>query len=279
MAKSLAPELTKRVIYSKYLMKRATTLQAEGHELALAEAVLVAHDSVEMLTRVVADELKVAPPQEFMRFWKAVENKVGKEPPRKAAMDRLNHERVGFKHKGIPPNPATVGDLLRNAVAFCEEITREYLDVDYESVSLADLIQNADAREKVKEAETAKANGDLKGAIIALALAYDVLLEEARKKHQASLIGEINLPIPDRKLALEFAGVGRQLSKLVSIVDGFTLGIDPTRYRRFVRIVPARRRYASGRVDILWLGSSTKSTEAEFDYCYAFIVDLGLRFT
>src|SRR5579862_1227532 len=139
MANSLTPETTKRVIYSKYLMKRAMALQAEANELALAESVLVAHDSVEMLMRVVGDALKIQLSNDFMAFWHAVKMAKGKEPPRKAAIDRLNHERVGFKHKGIPPNPATVGDLLRNALAFCEEIASEYLNVDYESVSLADL--------------------------------------------------------------------------------------------------------------------------------------------
>jgi hypothetical protein len=48
-------------------------------------------------------------------------------------MDRLNHERVGFKHKGIPPNPATVGNHLKNAVIFCDEASRQYLELDFDS--------------------------------------------------------------------------------------------------------------------------------------------------
>src|SRR5579859_5247772 len=127
MANSLIPELTKRVIYSKYLMKRAMAVQAEENELALAESILVVHDSVEMLMRVVGDKLRIQLSNDFMGFWHAVKVAKGKQPPRKAAIDRLNHERVGFKHKGLPPNPATVSDLLRNALAFCEEISREYL--------------------------------------------------------------------------------------------------------------------------------------------------------
>jgi hypothetical protein len=273
MSKPLSPELTKRVVYSKYLMKRAATLQAEAHELALAEAVLMAHDSAEMLMRVVADELKMVLPYEFMAFWKAVEKETGKQPPRKAAMDRLNHERVGFKHKGIPPNPTTVGDLLRNAVAFCEEITREYLDVDYESVSLADLIQNPEARDKVKEAEMAKAAGDLITALTALALAYDSLLAEARTTHGRSLVGEIRLPTLTGSLRSQFSEPVRQLAKLVSAVDSFILGVDPTKYRRFAELVPARQRYADGHFDIFWFRDFNQLTEAEFDYCYAFIMD------
>ena len=102
MTNILAPELVKRAIYSKYLMKRAMALLADGNELASAEAVLVAHDSVEMLMRVVADHVQVPLKREstFMDFWNHMKTKVQKEPPLYAAMDQLNHQRVGLSTKG-----------------------------------------------------------------------------------------------------------------------------------------------------------------------------------
>ena len=45
MARPLTPEELNRVVYSKYFLQRANSLAAEGHELALAGAVLIAHDA------------------------------------------------------------------------------------------------------------------------------------------------------------------------------------------------------------------------------------------
>jgi hypothetical protein len=58
---TLSPDLLKRVIYSKYIMQRAQNLEAEEHDLALAGAILAAHDAVEMLMRVVTDKLNIHP--------------------------------------------------------------------------------------------------------------------------------------------------------------------------------------------------------------------------
>ncbi len=45
----MTADLIKRLIYSKYLLKRAKALQQTGNELSSAEAVLTAHDGAEML--------------------------------------------------------------------------------------------------------------------------------------------------------------------------------------------------------------------------------------
>jgi len=179
---ALSPDVVKRLSYSKYLLRRAASLHREGNELATAEAVLVAHDAAEMLMRVVADFVGAKPPEKFMQFWQHVVDATGTAPPHKAAMDRLNNLRVGFKHLGNLPNPRVVGDLLPIVTAFCHEIASLYLKIDFEMVSLADLIANDEARKNVKDAELAFANGDKQTAFFALGLAYDKLHEDASKR-------------------------------------------------------------------------------------------------
>jgi hypothetical protein len=136
---ALIPDLIRRVTYSKYLLRRATSLQREANELATAEAVLVAHDGAEMLMRVVVDFLGAKVPDRFMLFWQNVTEKTSIQPPHKAAMDRLNDLRVGFKHKGNLPNRSVADNLLPVVTAFCYEIASLYLKLDYETVSLADF--------------------------------------------------------------------------------------------------------------------------------------------
>jgi hypothetical protein len=270
-------ELTKRLIYAKYLLKRAANLHADDNELASAGAVLTAHDSAEMVMLVVIEELKLSSFRNFSEFWKLVKESTGKEPPRKAAMDRLNHARVGLKHKGILPNPKVVADFLRTTTTFCEEIARDYLAIDYETVSLADLVQNPDARTHVKKAESSKSNSDLKTALEELAIAYKELDSEANKKHEDELIGQIRLPDLGGTPSFEIHELHHQLEQMGAVVDALILGVDLTKYRKFVTIVPVAQRYADNHVEIMWLRDSAKISDSDYDFCYEFVMDFALK--
>jgi hypothetical protein len=274
---TIPTDLLKRVIYSKYLFQRAQNLEAEGHELALAGAVLAAHDAVEMLMRVVTDKLNVQWTHDFMKFWRIVEAKTQKMPPRLASIGQLNDDRIGFKHKGIPPNPTTVSDRLRNALAFCEELATEYLDLDYQTVSLADLIPKITAREAVKEAEVAIAAGILGTAFEKLGIAFDDLLREIRQKHGAALVGSIE--IVGRAFVRDAASesLKSKLQKIAETVDALILGIDPAKLRRFDELTPIRQHMASGAVTIVWRRDPENLTIHDFEFCHSFVIDFGLR--
>jgi hypothetical protein len=90
----LSPDLLKRLTYSKYLLRRAKELRGRGDELSSAEAILAAHDSAEMLMRVITDFLGTKSEQEFMKFWQSVQDKTGTAPPHKGQMERFNKVRT-----------------------------------------------------------------------------------------------------------------------------------------------------------------------------------------
>ena len=242
-ASTLAPDLIKRITYSKYLLRRATSLQREGNELATAEALLFAHDAAEMLMRVVTDYLGASPAKEFMHFWNNVaERTKSAEPPHRGAMDRLNNLRIGFKHKGNLPNRTVVDDLLPIVTSFCLDIAALYLKLDYETISLADLITNDEAQKEVKKAEEAFAKGDAEATFLALGVAYDKLREEARQARGSLLPqGHWDRWIPP------FTGKARQvntqsnsvdklakdLQRLIDITDSLAMGIQPQKLRKF----------------------------------------------
>lgn len=263
VAPNLSPDLLKRLTYSKYLLGRAVTLQREGNELATAEAVLVAHDATEMLMRVVVDSLGAKPPDNFMQFWKNVAQKNGVEPPHKAAIDRLNNLRVGFKHLGNLPNPSVVGDLLPVVTAFCHEIASLYLKIDLETVGMADLIPNDEAREKVREAETEFEKGRLENAMLSLRLAYDKLFEQAGKT-----FGFFGLD------AWEASLIDRNLAALIRHVNLISVGINPIRAQRAAKLMPGILRFQGGNTQVQWW---RKPTAEEYEFCRDFVIDFGLR--
>jgi len=266
-AHSLSPDLLRRLTYSKYLLRRANSLQRDDNELATAEAVLVAHDAAEMLMRVVVDAVGAKPPDKFMQFWQNIADKTGKLPPHKAEIDRLNNLRVGFKHLGNLPNPTTVGDLLPVVTAFCSGIAGLYLNLDFGAVSMADLIANEEARQKVKEAQTAFAEGDLENALLSLGMAYDKLYQQADEK-----FGFLSVNAPRNDFLQNFT---QGLILLARRVNLLSVGVNPIRAQKFGQLTPSRV-YSpfTGSMEVQWW---RKPTAEDYEYCRDFVIDFGLR--
>jgi len=243
------PDLLKRLIYSKYLLNRARLLQQEANELACAQVVLTAHDSVEMLIRVIADHVKAEQSQKFMEQLRLIKKATDKEPPYMSDVDRLNHLRVSFKHKGNMPHPPDVEGLMPRVCAFCAEATAQYLAVDFDTVSLADLILNPLARDEVKRAETFKTEGNILDAVIALRMGFDHLYTEARNKRKPILIVGVDPPglefIPRDSSALwslvkelKLYNLKLAVHQLVETVNGMVMGLEPATFRRFSELTP-----------------------------------------
>jgi len=281
------PDLIRRVTYSKYLLRRATSLQRDGNELATAEAVLVAHDGAEMLMRVVVDFLGAKVPDRFMQFWQNVTEKTSIQPPHKTAMDRLNDLRVGFKHKGNLPNRSVADNLLPVVTAFCHEIASLYLKLDYETVSLADLIPNQRARDEVKKAEGAFMNGDAEKAFLGLGVAYDRLRDEVRNTRGPAMLqghwdrwdSSFHWKGEARQYAeaLRIDKMGKDLQRLIDLTDSLVMGIQPQQLRKFESLTPYRSYTASGEMMVNWSGHiPTLDTEA-FEFCQSFVIDFALR--
>jgi len=284
---TLVLDLIRRVTYSKYLLRRATALQREGNELATAEAVLVAHDGAEMLMRVVADSVGAKPADRFMQFWQNVMEKTSIQPPHKASMDRFNDLRVGFKHKGNLPNRSVADDLLQLVTVFCHEIASVYLKMDYETVSLADLIPNGPAREEVKKAEVAFTNGDTEKAFLGLGVAYDKLYEEAQKTRGLAVLqghrdrwdqpflwsGEAERYAK----ALHIDKMAKELQRLIDITNSLVMRIQPQDLRRFNWLTPNRRYHNSGEVTAMWSHQVPALGREDFEFCHEFVIKFALR--
>jgi hypothetical protein len=287
-ATALGPDFIRRITYSKYLLRRATSLQSERNELAAAEALLFAHDGAEMLMRVVTDFLGASPPKELINFWNNVAEKTKNgEPPHKGTMDRLNNLRVGFKHKGNLPNRTVVDGLLPIVNSFCLDIAALYLKIDYETISLADLIPIDEARKEVKKAEEAFIKGDAETTFLSFGVAYDRLREEARKtlgplmsqSHWDRWDSSSHWPTGVRQYAkaLQIDKMAKDLQHLIDITDSLAMGIQPQQLRKFESLTPLRSYSASRQMTVIWTRHAPTLDEEAFEFCHAFVIDFALR--
>jgi hypothetical protein len=223
------------------------------------------HDASELVMLAASDHLQLVK-WSFMEFWDKVKKSGRREPGHKSPMERLNHLRVSFKHKGTLPHAQTVRDLLPRVDAFCEEVTSDLLDLDFGELSLADLVGDDDVRNTLHEAEGALKSCNQATAFQKVRIAFD-------KLHR--------LIAKDAILITEPTGRDRNLheSVLESVrtLNVLMLGIDPVRYQHFISNTPRLSRSSSGLYQCIVQRDYSKVPDETFQACLEFVVEVALN--
>ncbi len=236
--------------------------------------------------RVAAEFVGAKQPEPFMAFWENVKVRTNVEPPDKDALRRFNELRVNFKHLGIMPHPGDAADLLPIVENFCHEIAKIYLDTDFDSISLADLIPNEKARNQVKEAEAAFAGKDVQGAFLAISLAFYELSVEAYRKPGLAIDkiwrwGGVPSDWPkemtDHTHSVRLDWLAETLDELAGAINSLALGMNPQRLRRFQHLIPHILQTEYGPMTARWDRSPTDLGEKDFRFCLHFVIDLALQ--
>jgi hypothetical protein len=221
-----------------------------------------------------------------MKLWSAIKDATGVEPPHKGQMERFNKIRVSLKHQGIMPNAQAVSDVLPIVDSFCLDVSTLFLKLDFETISLADLISNEEARGLVKKAETAKSEGDLPEALVALGLAFDSLHGDSATLYRPSLLDRNQRApfIRDRTTAelfraLRLEELSKHVGEITKTLNMLILGIDPKRFREFQRLTPMRLHMASGKYQIALQPGAPAATVESYEYCYQFVIDFASKFS
>ena len=111
---------------------------------------------------LAAEHLGTAVPREFGQYWDVLSPgklKGGVDLAVKQGMLRLNKVRVNLKHHGVQPSKASIDLSLVDAATFFAANTRLVFGIDYDQVSMADVIEQEKVRELVRKAESANAGG------------------------------------------------------------------------------------------------------------------------
>lgn len=276
----VSPDLRKRLLYTKYLLFRAKREQAERNDLGVAVSLLLMHDASELIMLAVADHLQLGSKWSFMEFWEKVKQSGRKEPGHRIPMEQLNGLRVGLKHKGTLPHVQTVRDLMPRVDAFCEEVTKDLLDLDFAELSLADLVANDDVRSTLREAEQALANGDKNDAFLKVRLAFDKL-HRSISANVALIEEPDSISIPSGAVSHGMKSSVERFQKTVlesvQTLNVMMLGIDPVRYRFFIAETPHVSWTASGLYQSVTLRDHSDAPNEVFHTCFEFVVEVALN--
>jgi hypothetical protein len=272
--------------------------------------VLLLHDAVEAFLLLAAERLGASPPRDFGAYWDALSPAKlsgGVDLAVKQGMARLNRVRVNLKHHGVQPGKAAIDKGLADGATFFAANTTLVFGVDYDQVSMADLIEQEQVRELARKAEAATASGDHVGAMIALSDACELLLLPRRSESSRpsplrfgesfgfateGIKQKVNkvLQPPRDSRGIDIPGwdrefVAEHISNLTDIVTKLqrtarvtTLGIDYAAYLKFSSLTPAHSDNVQG-VREYRAPKGYAPTSHDVEFCYQFVVSASLRLT
>lgn len=276
----LLPSVIDRLVFVKYLTRRGVDEFSRGHELAMAVAVLHFHDAMEIFFHCLADTLGFdARGVTFTGFPTKIRGESGKAVIASGIVDKVNSLRVPLKHQALRPGRTSLKALSADVEAFFEQNAREFLGIEFQDVSLGDLITNDVVRAQVKEAEASIDAGKYRDAFQQLVSALDTLIHkvEPARMPRASRYGtklERELvhrdEVPRFKAHAEWDQMMRMITrmneryeKLVAAVEPLRVGLDTTDYLHFGELTRAR--------------TPINETRENAAFCLSFVIDAALR--
>lgn len=271
--------------------------QSRGLEPTSALALLPLHDAVEMYLQLLCEHHRVgANKPDFMRYFDLLKD-AGVDLTDREPMRRLNAARVNIKHQGVLPAAVEVEGFRAATTNFLHNNSRTGLGIEFDRISLTNVIADVEIRGMLEGAEQAIVEGDHEKALAEATTAFVMLISERRRPktsdgrdsyslQRAALRGLgwfDGLHLADelggkaassaRKLADAVRGTARAHSEAIMVLG---LGLDFTKYTIFKTYAPIAQPTADGSVSIQWMKEPTDDPDA-VRTCVAFVVDAAVR--
>lgn len=178
----LAPEVLNRLLIGRELLRNfGPNLTPQSDALAVARAILNAHDAAELIISAIADQLQAGgnkkPP--LLDYIQNIEKKRGGILfPGKLFLKTLNEQRVQFKHHGAFPNVSEFHQVLTKTTDYLGQACSIYLGISLFELDRCSLIADDEARGFYLEARDLSHVGKYREALESLARAMDAALQE-----------------------------------------------------------------------------------------------------
>lgn len=149
--------IIRRLALVKYLFQRGVETSKQS-DLVAGFSILSFHDCIEMFLILAAENrnIKGVKSLSFMQFWTEMP-----ELTLRSQIEALKDRRVAIKHRGQFPSRQDIEISRINTTDLLVENTLTIFGMDFNSISLADMIVNNSVKTLIKSAEIKLANGDI----------------------------------------------------------------------------------------------------------------------
>lgn len=154
--KNLTDSIIKKIQMAKLLYDLGEScFRVNENVEKVGSGVILLQDSVELFLIALCEYLKIDIDDQipFDKYFVKLKEKTQDEIPFKKQMLTLNRQRVIIKHHGVLPNPNECTNFVQQVKGFFIELSNRYFNLDFDSISLAGLLNDGKEKEFLKEAE------------------------------------------------------------------------------------------------------------------------------
>ncbi|GHU01752.1 hypothetical protein FACS1894147_02200 [Spirochaetia bacterium] len=260
-------ELLRRLSFIKYLF---TTGQEQS---TLAEplcsiAMLSFHDSIESLLVLGCEHHNIGNTKnlKFDQYFAELESK-GIVITQRTTMQRFNNARVALKHHGTTTSKIEIETFKINCANFLRENTLSIFGLDFDAVSMMDLVLYETTKNRLVNAEKEMAACDYKNALSEITFAFWEMIEEyedSKKyfygKSPFSFGKDMTFFMPlfwkekqDQQLLDVINSLKDYIDSMQSLIKIISLGFDYKKFAKFNLLTPNYfRTMAGGELQERW---------------------------
>lgn len=291
----MEPTHLQRLSFIKYLFSVGLD-QSEKSEPLCGASILSFHDSVELFLRLSLERLNISTKTEpkFMEHFDIIDKELKEARlSQKESIRRLDRARADLKHLGIIPSKLDIESFRATTLAFFNENCPTIFQIEFDSISLIDLIMFKRTNELLKQAEINFYKGLLYECLQNLILSFDYLIrdyEESKKdKFQGSPFffgkpvtsfnsSHLWFSPEDRKFKDFVDKVTDSIDAIQTAIKILSFGIDYKKYVKYKSIVsPVHVGISeSGRI-VSYKHGEIKLSKDDLDFCINFIVESALK--
>lgn len=191
----LQPRIIFRLVLSKKLFKNAEELcSITNDEFSFSHGLITLHDALDNFLGAIVSHLSISlhgKKDYLLDMFNAVEKEEKKHNNNftlisKTDIKQLNTLRVNIKHQGIIPNIQQSITLLSPIEDFFKKYSKLYFNLEWDTISLADLIENDSIKNGIKSVEGLMEKGKYKDALNKMAIIKFQVFDEGIYKIRLS---------------------------------------------------------------------------------------------
>lgn len=289
--------IMKRLALTRYLYTIGIE-QSQRPEPLSSASILTFHDSVELFLQLSCEIVGAGKSDiKFMEYWDLINSKLtGAKLTQKESLRRLNTSRVNFKHHGTLPSKLDIESFRASVTNFFNENTPTIFSLEFSSISLIEIVQSINVREKLKSAVAFLEEYKIEDALDSIALSFEIMVDEYELSkrtnygHSPFFFGEsltfhssffmgIGHNSTERKLGEFIDKVKDSIESLQKAVKLLSLGLDYKKYSKFKLFIPYVTRVLSGDYVIQRVnrGESDLPTVGEVQFCIDFVIESSFK--
>lgn len=287
--------LIQRLSYIKYLYLKGVE-QSRQAEVVAGFSILAFHDAVEMFLMLVYEHLDC----DKAKNRKTFDEYLGSIPgiTMKESVKSLNNCRISLKHHGLLPANKEIEKHRINTHSFLQENTSTLLKLDFDKISLIDLVSFEECKQYLQKAQEELSNKKWFNCIVEAKKAFNSMLDEyeAGKKDWYNSIFNIGIKPRDSYkdfirdncknnrnwYEIWFEDVDKTINALRDTVKIISMGIDYKQYALFKTITPEIWRTADGSFKVMEVESHfndrINANQELCDFCINFVIDCAVKF-